>query len=1088
MALLFGLFSALYIASHEVQAINSVLDINGTFPYLIDKQTGDIIEPRDYMDFESIYAPNETYKLSQTAQGRNYHLIKAFDFANYYQSDYWHYSNKDDLIKSAQPVASASKCSNHLNWIERHLNRTDDVLFQRGEQHINLMALMDSYGHPEAGTYFGHGYWLGSYYECSRVNINRARFDYEDCLNSGKTAEECSRVNRSTHEDNTYDTSMKFRYCIGKGHESDWPSAEQDNYVPRISYKIGLCLPETCETLSFGSHSQQLERLMRFNLPKYMRKRINLHDIYCLPDRRSPIRQLPLSGRIYLGVLGAWMVLMLVSTFIYSCYKRHQRDIREIMQASLAAQIQIQNHHHHHLHQQQHHELLDHHASNHILPTSLTMMPEKSASLNWTNGLVVDTSKTFDNEEPIKTSLSADEQNQVNSAKLLLKIQLDNSPNRSTTNNATTIIYDHNPLSSAAMKTTTAAVAATNANGKNQKTTVSDSDLSTSSSNTSSTLSAWIYESPTIVKILQALSIKETMKEFRQPPKMLETPEARRKLRVNLNALDFIKCLCCILVIFGHIIFIHMQHLSNIIHTIELSYEIYTRPLIAFFNFVDTFFIISGMLTAYFIFKRFNKRTFSNPVIWFSVSLLRLVRLSPVYILVFWFIKTISVYIADGPVWDYGTDKNSIKGLCINDNWWKSILYLGNVGTMQPHCILPAWSIIVDSQYSLFIPIIMFLIFKHKRVGYAFLLVATLISTTKMSLQLASQTAVKTSDMAKIRLHVYPLISRFAAEFYNTAWNRMGPVAIGIFGGHMLYLYEIGHIKQWPRFMHGVCFKIVLALHVLIFMLPVIGRYTDDPSQTSETDNFIFIMSNATIKPIWSVINTIFLLRLITDLSKHSVLARLASHNVWHCLGKLCFTSYLIHYEIILTLLKSRQDGLVDPNWMNAMREFSAVFLISTVISYFVYILYEAPVNRLIMLIFAAQNEALKNRDFSNNGSARDNNDGDGNDDDQDDNHYSTVGTKDHHHHRGDHKMETGTNYKYSTNCSRMLHSPTSEQLLKKQQPQSQQQQFCHLSSTNLSSTRHINSSSGSSSNNNNNDNLNNIRRLTMSTECGLAK
>jgi peptidoglycan/LPS O-acetylase OafA/YrhL len=401
-----------------------------------------------------------------------------------------------------------------------------------------------------------------------------------------------------------------------------------------------------------------------------------------------------------------------------------------------------------------------------------------------------------------------------------------------------------------------------------------------------------------------------------------------------------------------------MQHLSNIVHTIELSYDIYPRTLIALFNFVDTFFIISGMLTAYFIFKRFNKTTFANPMIWLYISLMRLLRLSPVYILVFWFIKTTSVYMTDGPLWDYGTDDKSTKGLCINDHWWKSLLYVGNWGTMQPICILPAWSIIVDAQYSLVMPAMIYLIFKHKRLGYLLLLIPIVVSTTKMTIQLANQTAVKTSDMAKIRLHVYPLISRFAAEFYNTAWNRIGPVAIGIFGGHLLYLYEFGIIRRWPKFMYGLGFKLVLMLHVLIFLLPVIGRFTDDPKSTKETDTTIFILSNATIKPIWSVINTILLLRLITDLRSHSVLARLMSHNIWHCLGKLCFTSYLIHYEIILTLLKSR-ESLVDPNWSNVFREFSAVFLISTAISYIIYILYEAPINKLIVLVYSKQADQL---------------------------------------------------------------------------------------------------------------------------------
>lgn len=130
----------------------------------------------------------------------------------------------------------------------------------------------------------------------------------------------------------------------------------------------------------------------------------------------------------------------------------------------------------------------------------------------------------------------------------------------------------------------------------------------------------------------------------------------------------------------------------------------------------------------------------------------------------------------------------------------------------------------------------------------------------------------------------------------------------------------------------------------------------------------IFVLSNATIKPIWSIINTIFLLRLVTDLKNQSVVVRLMSHNLWHCMGKLCFASYLIHYEIILFLLKSRQEGLLDPNWTNVLREFSAAFLISTLISYFIYILYESPINKLITLTFVRSGH----RDDDNSSSIED--------------------------------------------------------------------------------------------------------------------
>lgn len=914
-------------------SVNPVLNIKETFPYLIDRNdSSKIIEPRDYMDFENLYTPSDTYKAQQTIQGRNYYMLKAFDFANYFQSDYWHYSSEEDLRRSALPVANELVCAQQLDWLERQvLNSSDTSLYLPGEQHVQLASLMDSFGRPQASTYLGHGYWLGSYYECLLASIDMDKYETEP------SSTHLQNTNNKTQA-SASDRIIRTRYCVGKARDKDWPL--DDNYVPRISYKVGLCLPETCQTLTVQSerHRRQIERLMQFNMPEHVRRSIKLDDMYCLPDKRSPIREFGLSTKIFLALLGGWLVASLISTALYSCLRRHQKDLRHLERQMRQVDLSA--------------------------PPTKVAPPNGSATIPAEQQLQLTIDSTNDDDQ------TANQNNLVNyiihqanqhTANLMSK-SAPVSPSLLICGGKPAPSVDDNQLEIIEQSTGIKRSAALDDQEQSDSRSVVSSCTSSGSS-----LSAWLKGSPALIRALQALSITENVREFSQPPKVLRDPRASLRLRINMNALDAIKCLCCILVVFGHIVFIHMQHMTNIVHTIELSHDIAPRVLIAFFNFVDTFFIISGMLTTYFIFKRFNKRSFSNPIIWLTISLFRLIRLSPVYLLVFWFVKTLSVHLGEGPLWDYGTDKNSIKGLCINDHWWKSLLYLGNWGTMQPLCILPAWSIIVDAQYSLLVPPIIFLIFRHKRLGYLGLLIAVIISTGNMSYQLATQTAVKTSDMAKIRLHVYPLISRFAAEFYNTAWNRLGPIAVGILGGHMLYLYDIGHIRRWPFYMRGACFKFVLILHMLIFILPTIGRLTEansnegpsassskssqaDNSNTGEPDMLVFILSNATIKPIWSIINTIFLLRLITDLRQHSVLARLASHNIWHCLGKLCFASYLIHYEIILLLLKMRQNDLMEPSWCNIAREFSLAFLISIIVAYFIYVLFEAPINKLIML------------------------------------------------------------------------------------------------------------------------------------------
>lgn len=859
--------------NHLVSSINPVVDLDDAYSFLVDKHTGRVIEPRDYFDFDTIYAPNETLKKIITPQTNNYNLLKASHFANYFRIDHWNYSDIDDLSLSAYPIANPLKCSQQLNWIENNLNRSDteDILFKPGLEHINLMTLIDSFGRPEPNTFFGRGIWLGSYYECLRTKIDTVEFEREDCHNGLKSDKStCSSTQYQANSESN--NNIKTRYCIGKARDIDWPTPDQDDFKPSITYKIGMCLPEACETLSIQKHKDQLQRIVLYNMPRYWKSRLQLVDMYCLPDPRSPIRSLSISAKIFLTICFSWVVILSASTFLYHCHKRHKQELNMILSQHFESRKQL---------------------------------------------------------NPLDTVTNMS----------IGQAQCDSGPNN------------------------TGPVCEINHESFRQKSFTSRSN---------SSLSLWLNESPRIIKILKAISITENMLELCKPPKLLVKSNNNKHIRVNLNPLDFIKCLCCIFVIFGHIVFIHMQHLSNVVHAIDLSFDVYPRILISLFNFVDTFFIISGLLTGYFIFKRFNKKSFSSPIKWLHVSLLRLLRLSPIYILVYWFVKTISVHLADGPIWDYGTDKNSIKGLCSSDPWWKSILYLGNYGSMQPTCVLPAWSIVVDSQYSLIVPPFIYLLMRYERLGYATLLIAVLISTLNMSWQLATQTAVKTGDVARVRLHVYPLLSRFAAEFYNTSFNRIGPVAIGILGGHILNLYEKGTIREWPRYLRGLSFKLVLALHLFVFIFPGLGKLTESPDSNVDSDYSIFVISNATIKPLWSLINTIFILRLVTDLRLHSTAVRIMSHNIWHCLGKLCFASYLIHYEIIFILLKSRHDGFMDIDWNQIFREFSYVFLISTIISYLIHVFFEAPINNLVTLaISGGYNSRPSKANEQINGSAQ---------------------------------------------------------------------------------------------------------------------
>lgn len=85
--------------------------------------------------------------------------------------------------------------------------------------------------------------------------------------------------------------------------------------------------------------------------------------------------------------------------------------------------------------------------------------------------------------------------------------------------------------------------------------------------------------------------------------------------------------------------------------------------------FVDTFFVISGVLVAYFLLQELdrNKGRFNIGMFY----LRRYLRLTPVYAVLLGFMATLILYVGTGPNW-YNIEI-TVKGC--RTTWWQHILY-----------------------------------------------------------------------------------------------------------------------------------------------------------------------------------------------------------------------------------------------------------------------------------------------------------------------------------------------------------------------------------------------------------------------------
>lgn len=162
---------------------------------------------------------------------------------------------------------------------------------------------------------------------------------------------------------------------------------------------------------------------------------------------------------------------------------------------------------------------------------------------------------------------------------------------------------------------------------------------------------------------------------------------------------------------------------------------------------IETFFFLSGVLMSLSFTRKLNPRAKSrdNPEVevanqleagktnthrmetrssttlrWVHFYVHRYVRMTPATMLVIAFTMFAFRY-GDGPLWFEATHKAHQS---CSQNWWRHLLHVANYIDTRQMCFIHYWYIAADMQLFLFAPLLMFLIYRRRRIGYA---IATLI-------------------------------------------------------------------------------------------------------------------------------------------------------------------------------------------------------------------------------------------------------------------------------------------------------------------------------------------------------------------------
>lgn len=742
---------------------------------LIDPQTGAKMPPSALVDLGKVIKPTKEYINDTTAFDRLYDLAFQTNLENPFVIEH-KYSEEHQLLVSGWPVADSRACGQQLEWIVQKLHTHKNYAHERGQVGYELTRFMDSFGRPESGAFAGSIHWMGSYKQCMRAHLNGG--------------------------------VIKPRYCIGRMVAKGWPS-DSERRSPSI--RMGMCLPETCDTKSFEQHAPLMSQLAKHELAQpFDGDNLALDNIFCLPDERSPIRQIPLAGRLYMCIVGCWILFVFAASIIYELVISNTRRRNKKIAASMA---------------------------------------------------------TLDQQ--IVTKLDA----------------------------------------------------------------------------------ASSYESSILMQILEAFSVRGAIKTFKSNVFRVRYNQGQRA-PVDLSCLNGIKIIMAVLVVLAHASYLGSVFARSLGNKIEMGTHDLGRMALSLARCVDTFFVFFGLFTTYTLMRKLNERQLGNPLLWLGVIAGNLLRIGPIFMLIYWYSRTVSPYTGAGPWWDYGVDESSQKGVCMRDSWWKSIPYFGSLGSPAvPSCLLPGWFIVSYIQLSLILPLITYVLCKLPNYLWRFALIAflSLASATNIGYRLYIQTSVKEEAFTSYGSLLMNFLEKYESVGYMSTLGRLGSVSMGCFVGYLLRQYELGHIKQWPRWMRSrITLISLITLHVLFVCLPVIG-YKLQLISGHMTTQAEFALFNIALIILWSVINALLTI-ISTTTYNRVVIARFFGHSFWNAFNKLGLCLYLVHWEVLYVSVTGTEQPPSHGFISDIITIWLYATLISIIISLVLFILVEVPFAKLTMI------------------------------------------------------------------------------------------------------------------------------------------
>lgn len=290
---------------------------------------------------------------------------------------------------------------------------------------------------------------------------------------------------------------------------------------------------------------------------------------------------------------------------------------------------------------------------------------------------------------------------------------------------------------------------------------------------------------------------------------------------------------------------------------------------------VDLFFVVSGFLISLMLLKEQSKTGEIQLKRFYFRRYLRLTPLYAVIAIIFW-----------------------MSG-ARNHEWiWANLLYVNNFLHPDNMALQWTWTLAVEEQFYLLLPLLLIFVAKSPQRSF----MKTMLGLLVLSLLIRAGVLYYYDELwnsdYRSMLSDKSVSMIFYGKLYDNLATRFGPFVVGVIAGYG-YCFHQHAIRDWANASrHRALLLNILSMGTLVFFMyfPIMNS----PFQESGSGLLLYLVFNRTL---FAIAFAWFLMSAFLQLNHVRFFSWFYSLKIWHPLGQLTYSIYLLHFIVILLVL-----------------------------------------------------------------------------------------------------------------------------------------------------------------------------------------